>query len=117
MGAPLDPTFDTVVTLLRENRCLSRGCHLNNTPSGSNQFAVMSSSDMPTREEIAAGLQGEGNDGPFVVASEPSESRLLDCLRAEGGCSLMPLGGPRLPDREIEAVADWIEQGASYDGE
>ena len=49
-------------------------------------------------------------NGP-VVPGNPDASRLYKRLLGEGG-ALMPLGGPPLPDAEIETVKSWISAGA-----
>ena len=49
-------------------------------------------------------------NGP-VVPGSPDASRLYKRLLGEGG-ALMPLGGPPLPDAEIETVKSWISAGA-----
>ena len=46
-----------------------------------------------------------------VVPGDPEASELYKRLLAEGG-ALMPLGGPPLPDAEIETVKSWISAGA-----
>ena len=46
-----------------------------------------------------------------VVPGNPEVSRLYKRLLGEGG-QLMPLGGPPLPDSQIEAVKNWILAGA-----
>ena len=47
-----------------------------------------------------------------VVPGDPEASRLYKRLLGEGG-ALMPLGGPPLPDAEIETIKSWIASGAS----
>ncbi len=42
-----------------------------------------------------------------VVPGDPDASRLYKRLLGEGG-ALMPLGGPPLPDAEIETIKNWI---------
>ncbi len=49
-------------------------------------------------------------NGP-VVPGNPETSRLYKRLLGEGG-QLMPLGGPPLPDPQIETVKNWILAGA-----
>ena len=49
-------------------------------------------------------------NGP-VVPGNPEASRLYKRLLGEGG-PLMPLGGPPLPDSQIETVKNWILAGA-----
>ena len=49
-------------------------------------------------------------NGP-VVPGNPESSRLYKRLLGEGG-QLMPLGGPPLPDSQIETVKNWILAGA-----
>ena len=46
-----------------------------------------------------------------VVPGNPETSRLYKRLLGEGG-QLMPLGGPPLPDPQIEMVKNWILAGA-----
>ena len=46
-----------------------------------------------------------------VVPGAPDASELYKRLLAEGG-ALMPLGGPPLPDAEIEIVKSWISAGS-----
>ncbi len=46
-----------------------------------------------------------------VVPGNPEASRLYKRLLGEGG-QLMPLGGPSLPDSQIETVKNWILAGA-----
>ena len=46
-----------------------------------------------------------------VVPGNPEASRLYKRLLGEGG-QLMPLGGPPLPDSQIEIVKNWILAGA-----
>ena len=46
-----------------------------------------------------------------VVPGNPETSRLYKRLLGEGG-PLMPLGGPPLPDPQIETVKNWILAGA-----
>ena len=46
-----------------------------------------------------------------VVPGNPETSRLYKRLLGEGG-PLMPLGGPPLPDSQIETVKNWILAGA-----
>ena len=46
-----------------------------------------------------------------VVPGNPEASRLYKRLLGEGG-QLMPLGGPPLPDPQIETVKNWILAGA-----
>ena len=49
-------------------------------------------------------------NGP-VVPGNPEASRLYKRLLGEGG-PLMPLGGPPLPDPQIETIKNWILAGA-----
>ena len=49
-------------------------------------------------------------NGP-VVPGNPEASRLYKRLLGEGG-PLMPLGGPPLPNSQIETVKNWILAGA-----
>ncbi|RKU08289.1 hypothetical protein C6502_15715 [Candidatus Poribacteria bacterium] len=46
-----------------------------------------------------------------VVPGNPETSRLYKRLLGEGG-PLMPLGGPPLPDSQIETIKNWILAGA-----
>ena len=50
-------------------------------------------------------------EGGPVVPGDPDASRLYKRIRGEGGPQ-MPLGGPPLPDAEIETIKNWILDGA-----
>ncbi len=54
-------------------------------------------------------LSGGARHGPAIVPGHPEQSVLIGVL--EGKLTpRMPMGSARLPDRAIEAVANWIEQ-------
>ena len=77
-----------------EKSCL--GCH----GSGGPAAAILLIEDHSTLIEKGA-----------IVPKDPDASGLYKRLLGEGG-ALMPLGGPPLPDMEIETVKNWISAGA-----
>jgi mono/diheme cytochrome c family protein len=54
-----------------------------------------------------------GESGAALVPGEPDESNLLMAIRHDGW--EMPPDG-KLPDAEIEAIAEWVRQGAPWPG-
>src|SRR3954464_8238838 len=67
--------------------------------------------NMVTREGLLKG----GVDGLVVTPFKPKESRLLKLVRHEEDPN-MPDKKPKLSDDKIAALADWIENGAPYEG-
>jgi cytochrome c553 len=66
--------------------------------------------DLSTREGLLKG----GALGPAAVAGKPEESILLAVLRHEREPH-MPQDADKLPDDDIQRIADWIAAGAAYD--
>ena len=62
----------------------------------------------------AEGFYKGGESGPVFAKDAPHASRLLAAVRYEGLVKMPPTG--KLPDREIEALASWISQGAPWPG-
>ncbi len=61
-------------------------------------------------------LEKGGDLGPAVDPDEPGESLMLQAIHHEDGLEMPPSG--RLPDDEIQVLADWIKAGAPWpDGE
>lgn len=60
--------------------------------------------DVRLRRFLAAG----GDSGPAIAAGNPTNSYLLDLLKAGD----MPQGKPRLADEEIAKIEEWIAAGA-----
>src|SRR5207302_7264498 len=67
--------------------------------------------NMVTREGLLKG----GADGVVVVPFKGKESRLLRLVRHEEEPN-MPDKKPKIADEAIKALADWIEDGAPYEG-
>ena len=92
--------FQKEVRPVLVGRCVK--CHGGETTEG--EF------DLNTRE----GLLKASENGAQVVAGKPQDSRLLKLIRQEIEPK-MPEDGAKLPDRQIAAIAQWIELGAPYD--
>ncbi len=60
-----------------------------------------------------AGLLKGGEHGPALVGGKPEASLVLDYLT--GKRTLMPKGGPPLPDADIALFRRWIAEGAKDD--
>jgi mono/diheme cytochrome c family protein len=60
----------------------------------------------------AAALEG-GKTGPAVVPGDPDKSLLMAAVR-HTGATKMPLGGDKLSDAKIQALAAWIKDGAAW---
>ena len=57
-------------------------------------------------------LTKDDGAGPIVLAGNPANSRLVHVLRHKGEIRMPPK--KRLPDRDIEAVAAWVQAGARW---
>ena len=80
------------------------GCHYNGTrPSGGLQFNAF------------AGLLKGGDSGRVIENMKPEGSLLIRKLRGTEGAR-MPLGRTPLSDEQIQLVATWIKEGATFDG-
>ena len=81
------------------------GCHYAATRvSGGLQFNMFS--------QIVKG----GDTGPVVLSGKPDESLIVRKLRGMEGAR-MPMGRSALPDSQIQLVATWIKEGATFDGQ
>ena len=81
------------------------GCHYAATRvSGGLQFNMFS--------QIVKG----GDTGPVVFPGKPDESLIVRKLRGMEGAR-MPMGRSALPDSQIQLVATWIKEGATFDGQ
>ena len=81
------------------------GCHYAATRvSGGLQFNMFS--------QIVKG----GDTGPVVLSGKPDESLIVRKLRGIEGAR-MPMGRSALPDSQIQLVATWIKEGATFDGQ
>ncbi len=81
------------------------GCHYNPTRvSGGLQFNMFT--------QILKG----GESGPIVVPGKPDESLLIRKLKGTEGAR-MPMGRAPLAESQIQLVATWIKEGATFDGQ
>lgn len=80
------------------------GCHYaGNRASGGLQFNTYSQ------------LLKGGDSGPALETNNPDMSYLLRRLKGQEE-PRMPMGRPPLPEKQIELIATWIKEGASFDG-
>jgi hypothetical protein len=90
--------FDARVAPILTKRCL--GCHNAELKNGDISFL--------DRESLLKG----GRRGPTVVPGKPQESVLIEALRHEGELQMPP--GPKLPEKEIRVLSEWIRKGAVW---
>jgi len=57
-----------------------------------------------------------GDSGAMVLPGKPDESLIIRKLRGQEGAR-MPMGRPELPESQIQLVATWIKEGATFDGQ
>ena len=81
------------------NRCFS--CH------GEKRLAGL---DLRTQASLKAGSA----NGPVVVPHQPEQSRLYLAV-AHRQQPVMPRDGTKLSDEDVETIAQWIEDGASFE--
>ncbi len=60
-----------------------------------------------------AGVERGGHSGPVVNPGDPDSSRLIHAIRYDPGLVGMPPTG-KLPDRQIEALTEWVRMGAPW---
>ena len=102
-GATTTPSGDGAATVAFAsvqatfNKCI--GCHAG---AGAKEQLDLSS--------YATIMKGSEH-GPVVIAGDPDGSMIMHALKGEQGKKQMPPAG-KLPDDEIQKVADWIKAGA-----
>jgi hypothetical protein len=95
---PDEQFFDTRVAPILTKRCL--GCHNQQLNNGNISFQ--------DRDSLLKG----GSRGPAIVPGKPEKSLLVDSLRHDGELQMPP--GPKLPEKEIRILTDWIRRGAIW---
>ena len=90
--------FENVVRPLFHRRCLK--CHGDLKQSGGLR--------VDSREALLKG----GDTGPAVVPGKSAESLLIEAVRQTGDYEMPPDG--KLAEREIAALAEWIDRGAVW---
>jgi hypothetical protein len=66
-----------------------------------------------TRKEVLEG----GDRGPAVVPYKPEQSILIHAVLRDGGLMKFPVmmpPGPKLPDKDIDALTEWVKRGAPW---
>src|SRR5918993_1849013 len=66
------------------------------------------------RVDSREGLLRGGETGPAVVPGDPEKSALLKVIQHAEGFPRMPRGRAKLPAADIDAVAQWIREGALW---
>jgi hypothetical protein len=90
--------FDLRVAPILTKRCL--GCHNEELKNGDISFLDRES------------LLKSGRRGPAIVPGRPEKSVLVEALRHEGELQMPP--GPKLPEKEIRVLSEWIRKGAVW---
>lgn len=90
--------FDKRVAPILTRRCLS--CHNEQLRNGNVSFL--------NRESLLSG----GNRGPVIVPGKPEASLLIQALRHDSDLQMPP--GPKLPQKEIAILTDWVRRGAVW---
>ncbi len=94
-GEPVD--FVTEVLPIIQQHCIR--CHSPGIDKGDVSLA--------TAEDLL--------DNDYIVPGESDASPLVDLIVAtEGGLPEMPQQSKPLPEREVQTIRDWIDQGASW---
>ena len=96
--------FDERIHPILEAKCYK--CH------GQEGKKIKGGLRLTNREALLKG----GDFGPSVNLEKPGESHLLAMLSFKDENHEMPPKG-KLPDEDIAAIADWIEEGAPYNPE
>jgi len=72
--------------------------------------SAMAGLRVDSREALLRG----GETGPAIVPGEPEKSALLKAVQHADGFPRMPRGRAKLPAPDIEALAQWIKDGAAW---
>ena len=98
-SADVQPTFN--------RSCAKSGCHAG---------AVLEQGlSLESGKSYALLFGIPSTEDPTLKRVEPGRSDLsylIDKLEGTGLGDRMPLGGPYLPDAEVQLIKDWIDQGA-----
>src|SRR6516165_3466744 len=92
--------FESKVRPILVNRCGS--CHGEKKRQGGLQLTTR------------AGAFRGGDNGPVLVLGDAARSRLIQAVRRDGERKMPPQDKDRLPRAEIEALAQWVAQGAPW---
>jgi hypothetical protein len=93
-------SFERDVLPILARRCAI--CHSGDRTEG--DFSIA------TRDRV---IQG-GSSGPAIQAGRSGESLLVHLVSGTDRERLMPAKGPRLTDRQIEILRQWIDQGVTW---
>ncbi|MCA9557098.1 MAG: hypothetical protein H6704_03030 [Myxococcales bacterium] len=97
---PERPTWDDHISPIVELNCAFAGCHAGEEPEGHLNLSTY------------AGFEAGGINGDLKGGGDPTMSLIIDRLRARNGWSVMPDGGPMLPEMQIQLFEAWIAAGA-----
>ena len=97
--AQSNPTIAPRVRVILDDNCLS--CHGETRMSGL---------DLRQRDTTLKG----GTRGPALVPGDPDASLLYKAAVQKGDLK-MPMGRPRLSESDLQALRDWIKEGAPWD--
>jgi mono/diheme cytochrome c family protein len=111
LGQPAQPTtpaapsaqdlefFEAKIRPLLADACLE--CHAEDEKGGLR---------LDSREALLKG----GESGPALVPGDPDNSLLVQVVRHVSGQPKMPRRKDKLPDAQIEALAQWVRSGAPW---
>lgn len=101
--ANMGVSFSGAVAPLIAEKCL--GCHGADNPRGNLNLSTF------------AGWRQGGASGPLLAPGNPNNSLILARVADQNAQTRMPRGQEALTQEECQVLANWIAQGAAYDGE
>lgn len=101
--SPSKISYDKQVKPILKKYCYA--CHNPQDPSGK--------LDLTTQKAILKG----GLSGATIKANKSKESWLVIRMKGEKGKPIMPPGRRKPTAADIKLVADWIDQGATFDSQ
>ena len=103
----VEPTLESIQAMVFNESCSFESCHGGSSPEGDLDLTSASVS-----YAALVGVDGVEEDMVRVVAGDPASSLLYQVLQGDvGSVRQMPVGYD-LTDEEIEAVRQWIADGA-----
>lgn len=106
---PIEPTLSSIQANVFSTSCALSGCHAGSSPQqGLNLSAGQA------RQNLVNVQSRERPALDRVEPGSPDDSYLIHKVEGRSGIvgQRMPLGQPRLSEEKIDALREWIAQGA-----
>lgn len=107
-GSAVTSTLSSIQTNILTPTCAVSGCHAGGSPSAGLDLSAENSFS-----NLASVTSSQQSNKLRVKPSDPDNSYLVNKIEGTGSGSQMPRGGSPLSSTEIQAIRDWIANGAN----